>query len=87
MTGLDALKAIKNELQEKQVARSQIQENDTLMLTQFAFLIPKSDVGPFDELTKIAANDGKVKLKKAATKTKKANPKDKAVSEAMAMFT
>jgi len=86
-TGLPALQALKAELEAKAATGGDIQENDTMLFKQFAFLIPKSDIGAYETLRQKASKDGKAKIRKAASKSKKANPKDKAVAEAMAMFT
>jgi hypothetical protein len=86
LTGLTAMKAIKSGLDDVSATGGTVTKTDVQELESFMFLVGADDVAGFTTTIGLAEADHSARLRKAATKAK-AKCKDKAVLEAMAMFT
>ena len=86
--GLDALKAMRDAVKEQADNNVVIRDSDVSAFRTHMYLIPLTDRAKYTELIDLAKRDVSAKLKKAAAKKKTGHvsAKDKAVSEAMAMF-
>ena len=87
ITGTDAMAALKLKAEAKEAKGGQIIEDDVRDIRTFLFLLTKDSRTKYEALITKASGDTAGKLKHAFKKRTHSASHDKAVTEAMAMFT